>query len=44
MSTTPDGSPQGDQLASAISNKVVRVISDYTGRRHAASVVPCRVE
>jgi uncharacterized protein YbcI len=32
MSSNPDARPSGGQLASAISNRVVRVISEYTGR------------
>jgi uncharacterized protein YbcI len=32
MTSSPSGSVPGGQLGSAISNRVVRVISDYTGR------------
>lgn len=32
MSSGPVERPRGGQLASALSNRVVRVISDYTGR------------
>lgn len=32
MSSNGEGTPQGGQLAAAISNRVVRVMSEFTGR------------